>query len=30
VTPRLFVEFLDDITGHFVPGGLVSPPSREA
>jgi hypothetical protein len=29
VTPRLFVEFLDDITEHFAPG-LVPPPSREA
>lgn len=29
VTPRLFVEFLDDITEHFSPG-LVPPPSREA
>lgn len=28
VSPRLFVEFLDDITEHFSPG-LVPPPARE-
>lgn len=29
VSPRLFVEFLDDISEHFAPG-LVPPPAREA
>jgi hypothetical protein len=29
VSPRLYVEFLDDISNHFVPG-LVPPPGRQA